>query len=93
MTHRSTLLIALGCVLVIVSLYAFAGVIQAASLFGGVKALRNGNLWGSLSLVSLVLAVTCFFRARPSPVLSSRLARPLLTVGGCAALFVAAWLL
>lgn len=93
MIRRSTLLVAFGCLLVLVSLYTFGGVIQAASLFVGVKALRNGNLWGSLSLVSLVLAVFCFVRARQTPLLSSRLARPLRVVWGYAALLIAVWLL
>jgi hypothetical protein len=93
MIRRSSVLTALGCVLVLASLYTFGGVIQAASLFIGVKALRNGNLWGSLSLISLALAVTCFLRARQSPVAISRLARWLRALCGCAAMFVAAWLL
>jgi hypothetical protein len=93
MTYRSTLLIALGCFLVLVSLYTFGGVIQAASLFRGVRALRNANLWGSLSLVSLALAVMCFSRARRSAVLTPRLARPLRTAWGCVELLLAGWLL
>lgn len=93
MTHRPALLITLGCLLILVSLYTFGGVIQAASLFIGVKALRNGNLWGSLSLVSLALAVMCFFRASRSAILAPHLIRPLKTAWGCIALFIAGWLL
>jgi hypothetical protein len=36
---------------VLASIYAFMGVVQAASLFTGGRALYNGNLWGALSLV------------------------------------------
>ena len=93
MIRRSTLLVAFGCFLVVASLYTFGGMIQAASLFVGVKALRNGNLWGSLSLVSLVLAITCFLRARQTPLLNTKLARPLRAVCGFAALLIAAWLI
>ena len=94
MIRRSTLLVAFGCFLVLISLYTFGGVIQAASLFADVKALRNGNLWGSLSLISLVLAIACFLRARQAPLLlNSQLARPLRAVWSCVALLVAAWLL
>lgn len=93
MIRRSTLLVALGCVLVLASLYSFGGVIQAASLFVGVKALRNGNLWGSLSLITIALAVSCFLRARQSPVANPRLARWLRAFWAYAALFVTAWLL
>jgi hypothetical protein len=39
------------------------GVLQAASLFVGARALLNANLWGSVFLVGLVASVACFVAA------------------------------
>jgi len=90
MSRRSSLLVTAGSLLVLVSLYTFGGVIQAASLFMGVKALRNANLWGSLSLISLTLAVGCFLSVRKSSAPTSPLTR---AVCSCVAFGLAAWLL
>lgn len=49
-----------GTFFVLASIYAFLGVLQAASLFTGGRALYNGNLWGSLSLVFAFFAVHMF---------------------------------
>lgn len=49
-----------GTFFVLASIYAFMGVLQAASLFTGGRALYNGNLWGSLSLVFAFCAAHMF---------------------------------
>ncbi len=43
----------------VAALYCLGGVIQAASLFTGVKAQRNYELWGSLFLLFVVIFVGC----------------------------------
>jgi hypothetical protein len=49
-----------GTFFVLASIYAFMGVLQAASLFTGGRALYNGNLWGSLSLLFVFCAAHLF---------------------------------
>ena len=66
MKHRSRLLVVAACALLVLSLYSLAGVLQAAMLFTGAKALRNANLWGSIAIVSLVGATTCLWLAGKS---------------------------
>jgi hypothetical protein len=70
-----------GCVLLLVSAYGLGGVLQAASLFEGARALRNANLWGSIALVAFLGALICFWFAKRRIGVSSR-AR--LVVGGIA---------
>jgi len=54
-------------VLAVVSLllcgYSLVGVLQAAMLFSGERALRNYQLWGSASAIFLVLALWLFWSA------------------------------
>jgi hypothetical protein len=40
-----------GAFCILASAYCFMGILQAASLFTGERALFNGNLWASLSLL------------------------------------------
>jgi hypothetical protein len=49
-----------GTIFVLACIYAFMGVLQAASLFTGGRALYNGNLWGSLTLVFAFCAAHMF---------------------------------
>ncbi|TDY02620.1 hypothetical protein EDC23_0995 [Thiohalophilus thiocyanatoxydans] len=63
MVMRATLCTVLGVVFLLASIYGLMGVLQAASLFVGVRALLNANLWGSVFLVSLVVSVACFVAA------------------------------
>jgi hypothetical protein len=49
-----------GTFFVLASIYALLGVLQAASLFTGGRALYNGNLWGSLSLIFAFFAAHMF---------------------------------
>ncbi|MBH0184858.1 MAG: hypothetical protein HP477_05400 [Nitrospira sp.] len=81
MKHRPAIFIILGCLLLIVSAYGFGGVIQAASLFVGERALRDANLWGSVSLVAFLGALVCFLAAARR--LTDR-SLPRLLVGGLA---------
>ncbi|MCW5574809.1 MAG: hypothetical protein KIT13_01825 [Burkholderiales bacterium] len=90
--NRTTILKILGGVLVLLSVYMLMGVLQAASLLRGVHALRNANLWGSLSLISLLLAVICFRQGQGSHLPESRRAA-LPVIWGTVALLAAAWLL
>lgn len=55
----------LGAAFFLLSLYALAGVLQAASLFTGPRAFSNANFWGSVWLVSLVVSILCFDQASP----------------------------
>jgi hypothetical protein len=89
MGYRAAILIGVGCVLLLVSAYGFGGVLQAASLFVGDRALRNANLWGSVSLVSFLGSIVCFWFAKRRIGVSSR-AR--LVVGGIAVVSAAALL-
>ena len=52
-----------GVLMLLTSLYALGGVLQAASLFVGDRALRNGNFWGSIALVAFIIAIACFWMA------------------------------
>lgn len=49
-----------GTFFVLACIYALMGVLQAASLFTGGRALYNGNLWGSLSLIFAFCAAHLF---------------------------------
>lgn len=59
-----------GTFCLLISIYGLLGVLQAGSLFVGERALLNANVWGSVFLVGLVLAVLCFlfaYASRPGP--------------------------
>ncbi len=60
MTTRSKLLLTAGILLLLLSTYSFMGVIQAASLFVGARALANGNFWGAICIVTLAISIYCF---------------------------------
>ena len=62
MSRRSTVFIGVGVLLLVVSAYSLGGVVQAASLFVGARALRNANFWGSISLVAFLGSRICFWR-------------------------------
>jgi hypothetical protein len=74
MTLRTKIFAVLGVMFLLASIYGLIGVVQAASLFVGVRALFNGNLWGSVFLVSLIASVACFVVAfRTQRTIPSRL--------------------
>jgi hypothetical protein len=76
---------------VLASVYCFMGVLQAASIFTGERALFNGNLWASLSLLFGFGAVHLFGSARSTANrVSPRVAR-FLTVFWAAIFLAAAW--
>lgn len=80
-----------GAFCVLASVYCFMGVLQAASLFTGERALFNGNLWASLSLLFGFGAAHLFSVARPTANrVSPRVAR-FLTVFWAAISLAAAW--
>lgn len=80
-----------GAFCVLASVYCFLGVLQAASLFTGERALFNGNLWASLSLLVGFGAVHLFNSARPTANRASpRIAR-FLSVFWAAISLAAAW--
>lgn len=87
MTRRSLWLLALSALSLLVSVYALLGVVQAAMLFQGLRALRNANLWGSLSLVMFMAAIVTHARAVQFSLPRGR------AVLGALLLFVAAWAL
>ena len=60
MTRRTIILSVFGVVFLLVSIYGLLGVIQAASLYIGVRALLNANLWGSVFLIGLAASISCF---------------------------------
>ncbi len=66
MSTRTKVLGVVGTLLVLLSLYSFGGVLQAAMLFTGAKAVRNFNLWASLSLMSFAFAAYCLFLVWPA---------------------------
>jgi hypothetical protein len=83
----------IGIFLLLISLYGFAGVIQAAMLFTGVRAMLNANLWGSVWIVALVSAVVAFALAWRGYRGSLPMAPPwVFRVSGIASLFLSAWL-
>lgn len=52
--------ISCGCVaalMLIVSLYAAMGVLQAGSIYVGGRALQNLRFWGSITVLSLIVSV------------------------------------
>lgn len=55
-----------GAVLMLaVAIYSLMGILQAASLYEGERALRNFRLWGAVMLSSLFAsAILVFFAAR-----------------------------
>lgn len=63
MTNRAKIFFVLGAVFLLVSIYGLLGVLQAASLFVGARALLNANLWGSVFLVGLAASMACFVNA------------------------------
>jgi hypothetical protein len=72
MRHRAAILVVVGCVLLLVSAYGLGGVLQAASLFVGARALRNANLWGSVALIAFLGSLVCFWFAKRHIGTSSR---------------------
>jgi hypothetical protein len=63
MRQRAAIFLVPGALMLLASLYALGGVLQAASLFVGARALRNGNFWGSIALVTFISAIACFWMA------------------------------
>jgi predicted Co/Zn/Cd cation transporter (cation efflux family) len=49
-----------GVVSLLMAAYSLVGVLQAGMLFEGERALRNYQLWGSVTVVFLLCAVACF---------------------------------
>lgn len=52
----------IGTLFAMAAIYALLGVVQAGSLFIGERALRNGSLWGSLSIAFAVTSALFFAR-------------------------------
>lgn len=61
---RRLLFVSLGVVFLLASLYGLMGFFQAVMLFTGERALKNSNIWSSVSLISAALATTCFAAGR-----------------------------
>ncbi len=53
-------LLVLGVVCLLMAAYSLVGVLQAAALFTGERAVRNFQVWGAASVVFLVCSVACF---------------------------------
>ena len=47
----------LAALMLLVSLYAAMGVLQAGSIYEGERALRNFRFWGSITLMSLLMSI------------------------------------
>jgi len=77
MRQRAAIFLVPGALMLLTSFYALGGLVQAASLFVGARALRNANFWGSIALVSLIIAITCFWMAGGSNRIPSRAVRRL----------------
>ncbi|WP_349280901.1 hypothetical protein [Polaromonas hydrogenivorans] len=80
-----------GFFCILSSVYCFMGVLQAASLFTGERALFNGNLWASLSLLFGVCAIHLFSAARPSTCRGSQRVTKFLALFWAAISLAAAW--
>lgn len=80
-----------GSFCVLTSMYWFMGVLQAGSLYSGERALSNGNLWASLSLVFGFGAVHLFCAARPATNPVSSRAAQFFTVFWAAVFVAAGW--
>jgi hypothetical protein len=80
-----------GSFCILASMYWFMGVLQAGSLYSGERALSNGNLWASLSLVCGFGAVHLFWAARPATNPVSSRAAQFLTVFWAAVFLAAGW--
>jgi hypothetical protein len=80
-----------GTFCVLASVYFFIGVLQAASLYTGERALFNANLWASLSLLFGIGATHLFRSARPSATRVSPGVARFLTVFWAAIFLAAAW--
>jgi hypothetical protein len=89
MRYRAAILTSVGCVLLLVCAYGLGGVLQAANLFVDARALRNANLWGSVSLVAFLGSLVCLWLAKRRVWVSSRVR---LGVGGIAAVSAVALL-
>ena len=74
MAKSSATFLVAGVLMLLASLYSLGGVFQAAALFVGMKALRNANLWGSIALVTAILAAVSFWGAWRPIRLPSRVA-------------------
>lgn len=61
---RRLLLVCAGVVFLLASLYGLMGFFQAVMLFTGERALKNSNIWSSMSLVAAALATMCFAAIR-----------------------------
>jgi hypothetical protein len=93
MRLKSRYLVILGIVLLLASVYALLGVMQAAMLFTGARALLNANVWGSVWLLAVAGAASAFALAwrRYRGPLPSR--RPwILRIVGIGCLLAATWL-
>jgi len=53
-------LLVLGVVCLLMAGYSLIGVLQAAMLFTGERALRNYQVWGSATVLFLAFAIACF---------------------------------
>jgi cytosine/uracil/thiamine/allantoin permease len=53
-------LLVLGVVCLLMAGYSLIGVLQAAMLYTGARALRNYQVWGSATVLFLAFAMVCF---------------------------------
>ena len=88
---RALVLRIAGVLFGVASVYSLMGVLQAMSLFTGERALRNGNLWGSLCLLGAVLAIHLFLIARSKPPARSQRKAVVFAVGWLAVAALALW--
>ena len=61
---RRLLLVCAGVFFLLASLYGLMGFFQAVMLFTGERALKNSNIWSSVFLVAIALAIMCFAESR-----------------------------
>ena len=80
-----------GAFCVLASVYCFGGVVQAASLFTGERALANGNLWASLSLLFGFATAHLFCSARQTATRFRPSVNRFLTAFWAAIFLAAAW--
>jgi hypothetical protein len=89
---RRLLLVSAGVVFLLASLYGLMNFFQAVMLFTGERALKNSNIWSSVFLVAVALAIVCFAASRDkrsSGTAYSAIARVVL-LGSCLFLSAAA---
>jgi hypothetical protein len=60
---KKRIFLALAALMVLAAIYSAFGLLQAASLFTGERALRNSNFWSMLMLVALACSVLFGFLA------------------------------